>query len=69
MNRQIKSKKVFLVGEEHEDNIGYEGVTEQLNNIVGHIEDLVEVNHLVKQSEATNVYLVAQQDTNSEQKV
>ena len=36
-------------------------VPEQLQNIVAHIEDLIEINKLVKHSELASYYMVPQQ--------
>ena len=57
MNRYVGTKKVFLLGDTKEKENEEEPVTEQLHNIISHIEDLVEVTDRVRNSEVAELYM------------
>ena len=61
MNKYVSSRKPVLLADKQKDKLEDLKVPEQLQNIVAHIEDLIEINKLVKHSELASFYMVPQQ--------
>ena len=56
MEKYVSGRRISMLGDDAEDIPEAGDVQDKLENILAHIEDLVEINYLVRKTEATEFY-------------
>jgi hypothetical protein len=56
MDKYVSSRRISIPGDDAEDIPEAGNVEDKLENILAHIEDLVEIKHLVRKTETTAFY-------------
>ena len=64
MDKYVSSRRISMLGDDAEDIHEACDVQDKLENILAHIEDLVEINYLVRKTEATEFYNNPHEDSN-----
>ena len=64
MDKYVCGKRISMPGDDAEIIHEADDVEDKLENILAHIEDLVEINYLVRKTEATEFYNNPHEDSN-----
>ena len=64
MEKYVSGRRISMLGDDAEDIPEAGDVQDKLENILAHIEDLVEINYLVRKTEATEFYNNPHEDSN-----